>query len=368
MLAPLVTAIIDVYRERLAEAFRDSSAESMAQAEEEVKKLKDDVASKRREVEAFRLRHNIVSLEREENQILAQTRNLSTSLGNANERVAKAEGKLRALTDSAAAGNTVVRSKDDPTLANLEQRASVLREQLRDLDRDFTSAYLAKDPKVAALRTRLAELERQIAVQREVGQRNALAEAQEELAGAQGAAARIQNQIATGRKDVGQFAARFNEYKAQQDQLNAIETAYQDASRRLAKLDATERARMPTIKLLEAAATPQQPWRPLYWRDTVISIGASFVLALLAMWLVELFNRSEPQPTVVLVQPQSAGLPYATAPHALRGQSLPRFHTRHRSRCCWRGSRRFRANSAGTRWRLSSRRPTTTADSSFCCS
>ncbi len=194
------------------------------------------------------------------------------------------------------------------------------------LDRSFTSAYQAKDPKIVAQRSRLAELERQIVVQRETGQRDALAEAREELAGAQGAAARLQNQISTSRKDVGQFAARFNEYKSQQEQLNAIETAYQDASKRLARLDATERARMPTIKLLEAAATPQQPLRPLYWRDTVISIGASFALALLAMWLVELFNRSEPQPTVVLVQPRSAGLPYATAPHALRGQgavSLP---------------------------------------------
>ena len=114
VLAPLVNTIIDVYRERLAEAFRDSSAESTAQAEEEVKRLKDDLTSKRRELDAFRMRHNIVSLEREENQILAQTRSLSASLGNANENVAKAEGKLRALTDSAAAGNTVVRVAGRP--------------------------------------------------------------------------------------------------------------------------------------------------------------------------------------------------------------------------------------------------------------
>ena len=239
VLAPLITAIVDSYRSQLAEAFRESSAESTAQIEEEVKKLKDDLANKRRDVEAFRLRHNIVSLERDENQALAQTRTLSTSLGNANENVAKAEGKLRALTESAAAGNTVVRAKDDPTLANLEQRASQLREEVLDLDRQFTQTYQAKDPKAIALRSRLAELERQIAVQRESSQRNALAEAREELASAQAAAARIQNQITTGQKDLGQFTARFNEYKSQQEQLNAIETAYQDASRRLAKQEAT---------------------------------------------------------------------------------------------------------------------------------
>ena len=112
VLAPMLNTIIEAYRDHLAEAYRDSSAESLVQANEEVRKLEESVAAKRREVEAFRLRNNIVSLEREENQILSQTRDLSASLSAANERVAKAEAKLHALTDSAAAGKTVVRSKE----------------------------------------------------------------------------------------------------------------------------------------------------------------------------------------------------------------------------------------------------------------
>jgi len=140
VLAPMLNAIIEAYGIHLADAYRSSSAESLTQADEEVRKLEGSVAAKRREVESFRLRYNIVSLERDENQILAQTRDLSASLSAANERVAKAEGKLRALTDSAAAGKTVVRSKDDPTLANLEQRASTLREQMQDLQREFHRA------------------------------------------------------------------------------------------------------------------------------------------------------------------------------------------------------------------------------------
>src|SRR5205823_3869614 len=152
VLAPLVTAVIDVYRQHLAEAFRDSSA----------------------------------------------------------------------------AGNPVSHRRDEPTLASLEQRATAVREQLRDLERDFAPSYLAKNPNVTALRQRLVELERQIAAQREAGQRSTLAQVRDELASAQGAATRIQNQIAKGQKDLGQFAARLNEYKAQQDQLNAVEAAYQD--------------------------------------------------------------------------------------------------------------------------------------------
>jgi polysaccharide biosynthesis transport protein len=320
-LAPLLNAIADVYQERLAQAYQDSSSELLARADEEVDKLERVVTAKRRDVEAFRTSNDIVSLQRDENEILARVRNLSTSLSAANDRVAAADGRLRALTESAAAGQGVVRARDDPTLANLEQRASQLREELRDLERGYTSEYLAKDPRVITQRTRLAELERQIAVQRAAGQQSALFEAKQELASAQLAAARIQNQMASGRQEVAQFTARFNEYKSRQDELSELETAYRDAVQRRAKLEASERARMPSTKVLEAATTPQEPWRPLYWRDTALSVVGSLVLALLAMWLVDLLNRPEPQPAVVLIQPQVGELRYEAAAQARVGRN-----------------------------------------------
>jgi polysaccharide biosynthesis transport protein len=315
LLAPLLNTIVAVYQSRLTEAFRAATSDLMAQADDEVKRLEFTVATKRRDVETFRLRNDIVSLQRDENDVLARVRNLSSSLSAANDRVAVAEGKVRARSESAAQGKAAIRSRDDPTLANLEQRASQLREELRDLERGFTPDYLAKDPKVITQRVRLAELEKQIVAQRAISQQTAIVEAQEELASAQSAAARIQSQMLSSRQEASLFNARFNEYKSRQDELGELETAYRDAVQRRAKLEATERARMPTTNVLEAAATPLQPWRPLYWRDTAISMGGSLVLALLAMWLVELLNRSEPQPAVVLVQPPSGALRYeAPAP------------------------------------------------------
>jgi len=323
LLAPLLNTIIAVYQDRLARAFRSATGESMAQADDEVKKLEATVVAKRRDVEAFRIRNDIVSLQRDENEILARVRNLSTSMSAASDRVAAAEGKARALSESLAAGRAAIRSRDDPTLANLEQRASVLREGLRDLERGFTPDYLAKDPNVIAQRARLVELERQIVAQRAASQQTALIEAQDELASAKGAAARIQGQMSAGRQEVAQFTARFNEYKSRQDELGELETAYRDAVQRRARLEASERARAPATKVLEAATTPQQPWRPLYWRDTAFSLAGSLALALLVMWLVELLNRSEPQPAVVLIQPQPGALLYDATPQALANRNAP---------------------------------------------
>jgi hypothetical protein len=107
-------------------------------------------------------------------------------------------------------------------LANLEQRASLLREELRDLERGFTPDYLAKDPKIVAERARLTELERQIVAQRAAGQQTAILEAQEDLASAQAAAARIQKQMLSSRQEASQFNTRFNEYKSRQDELGGM--------------------------------------------------------------------------------------------------------------------------------------------------
>jgi len=301
--AALLVAISEAYRNEIARSFEEHSGEAGARADDEVHRLEAAVAAKRRAVEEYRLRYSIVSPEREENEALAQLQGLGKSLQAASDRVSAAEGKVSALREAAAAGKGVVRARDNPTLANLEQRASQAREDLRNLERTYTPDYLAMDPNARALRARLAELERQIAAQRTAGQQAALAEAEEELASAREAERRLRAQIAAGRGSAGRFAARFEQFKELQSELTQLASAYQDALQRRAKLEATERARVPSVQVLEQAALPREPWRPRYWRDAALVIAGALLLALLAMWLVELFNRPEPEPAVVLTQP-----------------------------------------------------------------
>jgi polysaccharide biosynthesis transport protein len=303
----LLVGISDAYREQIKRAFEQESQETSAGVADEVKSLEAAVAAKRQEVEEFRVQNNIVSPEREENAALAKMQGLGKSLKDADERVAAAEGKVRALREAAAAGKSVVRARDNPTLANLEQRASQAREDLRNLERTYTSDFLAMDPNARTLRARLGELERQIAAQRTASEQAAFAEAEQELTGARESARRLQGEIAASRRDVGQFAARFEQYKSLQGELAQLQSAYQDAQQRKARLDATVRARVPTVQVLEQAALPREAWRPLYWRDAAIAIAGSLLLALAAMWIVELFNRPEPHPEVVLAQPVIAG-------------------------------------------------------------
>ena len=321
LMAVLVNGVIEVYREQLDQAYRESSIEALERISDEVAKLEVGVAEKRRSVEAFRLRNDVASLERDESQVLARSRGLSTSLNTANEKLALAEGKLNSLRGSAAAGKAVVRAKDNPTLANLEQRASQIREELRELERVYTPDYLAMDARVRAQRTRLAELDQQIATQRQLAQQAAVAEAEEEVSSARQVANDLQRQLASDRPAVQQQATRLSQFKSLQEDLAQLELLHRDSVQRKAKLEAGERARRPLVKVIEAAVPPQEPWRPLYMRDAAISIVGSILLALLTVAVVEVFNRSDPQPTLLVPQPirytalggESAGRPALAA-------------------------------------------------------
>jgi len=314
--AALLVGISEVYREHVAQAYRDNTIEATANSDEEVTRLEAAVATKRRAVEDFRVKHSIVSPEREENSILAEMQGLAATQKDANKRLTEAEGKAEALRAAAASGKGVVRAKDNPTLAALEARASQIREELREMSRRFTPDYLDMDPQARALRVRLAELEEQIKLQRSSGQSSALEEAEQELVAARESSRRLQQQIAASKQQVGAFASRFSQYKSLQEELAQLEKTYQDALQRQARLGATQRSRAPALQILEQAVIPKEPWRPHYWRDAGLVLAGALLLALGAMWLVELFNRPAPRPSVLVTQPVLAGT-------LLPGQVLP---------------------------------------------
>jgi len=322
-LPELVNTVIEVYRDRLVEAYKKASINASGGASDEVRVLAKKIAEARETVEAYRVRYNIVSLERDENQVLSGLKGLNTSLNAANERVAAAEGRLQALKGSIEAGKSVVRAKDNPTIANIEQRASQIKEELRDLERRFTPQYMAKDPQIRAMRARLENLEQQVKTERQASQKAALDEAQEELASAREAVNRLRQQLATDKQSAQAFSSHFSEYKSMQDSLEKLESAYRAAQDRLANLEASERTRMPQLQILEAATVPLEPSSPHYWRDATISIVGSLILAFLTSLLVEYFYRSESQPTLMMTQPWIP-VPFSRETDVTQTSALPR--------------------------------------------
>jgi succinoglycan biosynthesis transport protein ExoP len=320
--APVVNTVIDVYREEQARAGETASAKMLADLREETRVMDTQVAERKKAVEAFRLRANIVSAERDENQVLARLKGMGTSLATANEREATAEGKLRAVEQAVAEGRLAQLSKDNPTVAGMEQRLSQWREEWRALERQFTPNYLGMDPDAKALKMRIDSLEQQLEVERGKAQQNAVSVAREELNSARAASRRLQQQLNEDKTSVQGFSRSFADFKTMQEELDGLEKLRQTARQKLLTLEASESTRKPWVQVVELATTPESAWRPLYARDAAISVVASLLLAFLAVWFVEFFNREEvvAGPSTVIIPQQWMPNPYQDAsarlPHA----------------------------------------------------
>ncbi len=214
LVAPLVNTVIDAYREQTAAVYRGSAVSSYSDVKDEIGKLDLEIRAKRQAVDAFRAQYDIVSIEHKENDVLAQIAGLNQSYTEARNRLAKAQAHLQALRNSIDAGTLVVRPKDDPVLTDIEQRASVLREQWQELQRRFTPAYLAFDPGAKSLQARLDALESQLKTQRATSARAALAEAQAEVAAAQTANEQLRQDVAENQKHAQEFATHLNQAKS----------------------------------------------------------------------------------------------------------------------------------------------------------
>ena len=306
LVAPLVNTVVDAYRQHIAEVYRTSATSTDHEIKDEVDKLDQQVRAKRQAVDAFRTQYDIVSMEHKENEVLAAIDGLSKSYTDAKNRQAKAQADLQALQNSAAAGKPVIRAKDDPTIANIEERASALREQWQALQRRFTQGYLAIDPNARELQVRLQELEDQLKTRRAASVQAALAEAQQERSAARSAVETLRQDVAENQKQAQEFATHLNEYKALQQDLDHLEGMHRSALDRLMKLEASEQERAPRAELIEAATASAAPWRPDYRRDALIAIAGSFVFGLFAAWFAEFIMGS----------PTSSALPTMAVQHS----------------------------------------------------
>lgn len=319
----LVNRVAAAYRQHVADAYKGLATNTYDEVTGELKALENKISAKRDAVNAFGKRYDIVSMEHKENDVLADIEGLSESYTDANERLAKAQGRLDALKN----GKAVTHAKDDPTLADLQQRVSVLREQWHEMQGRFTPAYLSIDADAKALQARLDNLEDQLKSQVGASERTAFAEAQQELVSAQAAVDRLRKDVTDNQKQAQQFATHLNDYRAMREDLDHLEGMHRAALDQLAKLQASERERAPRVQLLEAAASSEQPWRPDYQLEAALGIGAALVFGLFATWFIDFIAGPTPlAPTFIQYPwaPAFLGPEAAMAPRLLHIPDIAR--------------------------------------------
>jgi uncharacterized protein involved in exopolysaccharide biosynthesis len=332
----LVNTVAAAYRDRVLDTYKQRTFGIYAEVKEEADNLHQQTVAKREIINKFREANDIVSLERDENSVLASIQNLSSSYATSNEALAKAQGRLQALRSESARDGAAISGKDDPTIAAIEQRASTLREQLTNLRRRYKSDYLALDADTKSLQERIDDLDQQLAAQRVVSQRAAVAAAQQEFATAQAAVSRLGRDMNENQKKAQEFATRLAEYKIMQEDLDHVQSMERATLDRLTKMQVSERERAPRVDLVELAAFSVTPWRPNYTQDAIIALIGSFALGLFAVWFNGYISGPAPARHVLAhdtATPQALTLsPHSRAVRSLTPPALERFFPAHSPR------------------------------------
>jgi succinoglycan biosynthesis transport protein ExoP len=287
MLTAVVNKWIDVYLDAYAASQAHDSDSAGATLERHAVTLKQKIEAKRAQLDAFRARYDIVSIERDENRVLARLKGLNTSLDKANDNRAAAEAHLSSLRQAIAAGQPQVRPQDQRGLDSLEETAVTLRQQISDLQQRFTPQYMALDKNAVAVQKRLAVVENQLKRKRLQSQRAALSDAEQTATSARQVVAKLHKQLNDYKKTASDFSARLAEYQNMRDELTQLESMQRATQDQLVQVQVGRGDLLPAVRVLERASVPGNPIRPHYLRDAGISGGVALALGLIAIWLWE---------------------------------------------------------------------------------
>ena len=292
-------AYVTLRAARIADIASRTTAELVA----EQARLGRRIADKRTELEAFRERHDIVSMEREENETLSRLRGLNASLNKAREEATEARARLSAVQTSLAQGRVVVPDEEKSRLAGLQSEAQALRERLSRLEERYTRRYMELDPNLRDLPEELAAVEAQIRRLTSVGQMQVSTDAEQALLVAEETVRSLEAELAAHRNEVARFTARFAEHQVLEEELERLEVLFNDNQERLARIEMSNREQFPPLEVVDRAPLPLEPVRPLYTRDAGIALGLSVLVALFLAWLVDyLTGRMRREPAVTGVR------------------------------------------------------------------
>jgi len=293
LLAPLVNTWIDVYMENRIRQIQQSTGATLEALHAQLTELESRIARKRRQLEAFRQRYDIASLERSENDVLARLKGLNDSLNAASEEAVKAKARLEAIRQAIAEGKPVVPESDERVLAVLVEQAQRLREQLTEMKQRFTPDYIRLNPQYRKIPKQLKEVEAKIATLTGNGKKVVLTTAEREYASARQAVEEIRRQLNEQKRLATEFSARFAEHEAMVKELEQMEENQRELQNRITRLEVKQNEDYPQVEVVERAYFPEHPVRPHYWRDALWVLTGALGLGLFSVWLAEFLTRRE---------------------------------------------------------------------------
>ncbi len=287
-------AWLDAYFHYRNARMQRSSNSDHTKWRDQLQDLEELIDAQQKKIAVFTAQHDISSRERTENRNIAKLNGLNDAINRAEEDRLRANAALEAMRAAAAAGESITQGRDRTAIERLEERVQEIRDQVAAYNDQFTEKFTSIAPEIQAARENLRRAEQALASKKQKARREALAEAERAAISAQTNYQTLLAQHAALKEQLGEFSQRFSEYEALQQELEQFELQAKPLRERVLQTRLAGEDFFPDVRVLSQPSQPGSPIRPDFRRDASISLGGSFLLALIASLLYDYLNRDTP--------------------------------------------------------------------------
>ncbi|WOJ92778.1 hypothetical protein R0135_13415 [Congregibacter variabilis] len=299
LLPPLVETWIDVYTSVRTRDIENRKSQTLTEVQDELDGLADKLASARLALEQFRADNEIISMERQENAVLAQLDGLNTSLNNAVEEEVRSKSYLDTLRASLSAGEQVVPQSERSDVAAMSQQLAELKSRLGELRARYTDDYIRKDPRLREIPEQVEKLELELGQAYARGTQAELNNAEREYAAARESVANLNRRLDEHKKAVADFNTIYATHQALAEDLARLEELNRETQARQVQIQVRQVDKYPQVSVIDwpAPEAPRigPPYLMLLGGTLLAAIGAGIFGA----WLYSYLHPRSASPAYV---------------------------------------------------------------------
>ena len=297
LLKPVLEQWLSLYLEQLSAETIANTEETISVEQEKFLALEEKINAQRAVVQAFGEENNIVSLERDENRVLAKIKSKGAALDEAESMQAEAEAELATVRQSIASGEMVFHPNDKARMDSLYAVIAEVEAELAELAENFTPTYMNMDPEIVGKKRKLEELRGNYDKTVAESQQRYLEELKRTVTSSRQKQQQLENELKQLSLDAQAFNQKLEEYARLDGALEQLQLQSQTLRDQLVQAE-VQKPMQPTINILEQPFEPDFPIAPNYWRDSAIALVVAIILGLLALQLFSSIHRQQaPAPT-----------------------------------------------------------------------
>lgn len=328
LLPRLVNTWIDVYLAIRAEDIERRKARTLLVVQDELDGLAVKLAQARAALDQYREEHEIISVERQENEVLARLDGLNKALNNAIEEEAKTGAYLDTLRAAITRGAAVVPQGERRGVEAMDRELRELQAELLELNKRYTADYIDKQPRLRAVPERIDELKDKLAQALSQGREAELANATQAHAAARQTVADLQRQLDEHKQRVAQFNTIYATHQALVEDLAGLEQLNRDTQARQVQVEVRQVEKYPQVSVIDRPGPDSERIGPDYLLLLGGTLLAALGLGVFAVWLQGFLSPQRDQPSYITLSgvhlyPQEVGgqLGYTSQPDPRLTQS-----------------------------------------------